>query len=260
MSHLEYDWQSPVWRHFVEDLGTISSTVRYDERGFGLSDWDVEDFSFESRVADLEAVVDDVGLQRFALLGMAQGGPVSIAYAHRHPERVSRLILHGTYAARMPNPTQEERELTEAFLQLIQVGWARPESEFRRVFTSIMIPGASEEQMTWLDALQRMCTSTRNAVASHRERQGVDVSALLDELDLPTLVLHARGDRMVAFADGRDLACRIPNARLVALDSPHHILLGDEPAWRLSCTRSPRSCAPMRRSPCCAQRRKRSLR
>lgn len=229
LSHLQYDWQSPVWRHFVEQLGGLAATVRFDERGYGLSDWDVDDFSFDARVADLEAVVDDAGLDRFALLGMAQGGQVSIAYAARHPERVTRLILFGSFAAKIVKP--EDVELERAFEQLIRAGWARPESEFRRVFTSMMIPSATPEQMTWVDALQKMATSTDNAIAARRGREGVDVGPLLADLDLPVLVLHARGDRVVDFDDGRDLAARIPGARFVALDSDNHILLADEPAW-----------------------------
>jgi pimeloyl-ACP methyl ester carboxylesterase/DNA-binding CsgD family transcriptional regulator len=229
LSHLQFDWESPVWRHWVEQFGRISTMVRYDERGFGLSDWEVDDFSFEARVADLEAVVDDAGLERFALLGMAQGGQVAIAYAARHPERVTRLILHSCYAAMVPDP--EAAQMEEAFVQLIKVGWARPESEFRRVFTSLMIPGATQEQMTWLDALQRVATSTSNAVRSREERKGIDVTDLLARLTVPTLVLHARRERMNPFEDGRNLAARIPNARLAALDSANHILLEDEPAW-----------------------------
>ena len=229
LSHLQFDWESPVWRHWVEQLGKISTMVRYDERGFGLSDWAVDDFTFEARVADLEAVVDDAGLERFALLGMAQGGQVAVAYAARHPERVTRLLLHSCYASMIPSP--EEAEMEAAFVQLIKVGWARPESEFRRVFTSLMIPGATPEQMTWLDALQRVATSTRNAVKAREQRRGVDVTELLSELNLPTLVLHARQERMNRFEEGRNLAARIPNARLAALDSANHILLEDEPAW-----------------------------
>jgi len=229
LSHLQFDWESPVWRHWVEQLGKISTMVRYDERGFGLSDWEVDDFSFDARIADLEAVVDDAGLERFALLGMAQGGQVAIAYAARHPERVSRLILHSCYAAMLPDPGAAEME--EAFVQMIKVGWARPESEFRRVFTSLMIPGATQEQMTWLDALQRVATSTSNAVRSREARKGIDVTDLLTQLNIPTLVLHARQERMNRFEDGRNLAARIPNARLAALDSANHILLADEPAW-----------------------------
>jgi pimeloyl-ACP methyl ester carboxylesterase/DNA-binding CsgD family transcriptional regulator len=231
LSHLQYDWQSPVWRHFLEFLGTVATVVRYDERGFGLSDWDVDDFSLEARVADLEAVVDRVGLDRFALLGMTKTGHVAVAYAARHPERVSRLLLHGCNADSPVPPTAEGRELAATFLQMIKVGWARPDNTFRRVFTSMLIPGATEEQMLWVDALQRMSTSPRNAVASMRTANETDVTALLPDLDVPTLVVHARGDRVRPFAHGRRLATAIPGARLVALDSDNHVLLADEPAW-----------------------------
>lgn len=229
LSHLEFDWQSPVWRHFLLDLGRFCTVVRYDERGFGMSDWDVRDFSLQARVADLEAVVDAAGLDRFVMVGMSQGGPVAITYASRHPGQLTRLVLYGTYAAM--NPDDEALELERTFQQMIKVGWARPDSTFRRVFTSLLIPGASEEQAGWLDALQARATSTENALRSRAARMNADVRDLLATLTLPTLVLHARGDRMNDFADGRELAARIPGARLVTLDSDNHITLADEPAW-----------------------------
>lgn len=231
LSHLEFDWQSPVWRHFLLDLGRFATVVRYDERGFGMSDRDVADYGLEARVADLEAVADAAGLGRFALLGMSQGGPVSITYATRHPQRLTRLVLYGTYAAAMRRDDPEAAELEKTFQQMIKVGWARPDSTFRRVFTNLMIPGASEEQAGWLDALQARATSTENAVRSRAERMQADVVALLPDVATPTLVLHARRDRMVDFTDGRGLAARIPRARLVALDSDNHITLAEEPAW-----------------------------
>ncbi|MET0864699.1 MAG: alpha/beta fold hydrolase [Nakamurella sp.] len=230
LSHLEYDLESPVWKHFVRDLGDVATTIRYDERGFGLSDWQVPDFSFESRISDLEAVIEASGFEKFALLGMAQGGPVAVAYTHRHPERVSRLILHGSYTA-SAGPTQETAQLEEAFTRMIEVGWARPEGRFRRVFTDMLMPGATPEQMSWVDDLMRVSTSTENAVAFRQQRMDVDVSPLLPDLDLPTLVLHARGDQMNELAAGRMLAAGIPGARLVTLESNNHILLADEPAW-----------------------------
>jgi pimeloyl-ACP methyl ester carboxylesterase/DNA-binding CsgD family transcriptional regulator len=196
-----------------------------------MSDRAISDFSFEQRIADLEAVVDAAGLERFPLLGMAQGGQVAIAYAARHPERVSRLILHSCYATMMT--TAEDEAMEAAFVQLIKVGWARPESEFRRVFTSMMIPGATPEQMTWLDDLQRVCTSADNAVAFRAARYGIDVSGIATELDVPTLVLHAREERVNRFEEGLHLASLIPGARLVPLDSVNHILLGHEPAFQV---------------------------
>ncbi|MFF5287822.1 alpha/beta fold hydrolase [Paractinoplanes globisporus] len=229
LSHLQYDWQSPVWRHFLDDLGRIATVIRYDERGHGLSDWQVDDFSLTARVGDLEAVVASAGFERFALLGMSQGGPVAIAYAAAHPERLTRLILFGAYAARRRSP--EDDEMFEAFTSLIRVGWARPQSTFRRVFTNLLIPGADETQMQWVDALQRMSTSTENAYQFRVQRQNEDVTALLPQVTAPTLVLHALGDETVGFAEGRLIATTIPGASLVPLDSRNHILLAGEPAW-----------------------------
>jgi pimeloyl-ACP methyl ester carboxylesterase/DNA-binding CsgD family transcriptional regulator len=231
LSHLQYDWQSPVWRHFLSDLGEVATVVRYDERGHGLSDWDVHDFGLEARIADIEAVVDDAGLDRFALMAMSQGGPPSIAYAVRHPERVSRLIFYGSYAAAFRDPTPEELELDETFERLIKVGWARPDSAFRRVFTSLMIPGATEEQMRWLDELQRVAVSAENALVARRQRKRADTIDLLPQVNAPTLVLHSRHDRMNDFEGSRLLASMVAGARLVVLESSNHIVLGDEPAW-----------------------------
>jgi pimeloyl-ACP methyl ester carboxylesterase/DNA-binding CsgD family transcriptional regulator len=231
LSHLQYDWQSPVWRHFVSDFGEMATIVRYDERGHGMSDWDVDDFGLEARVADLEAVVDHAGLDQFALMAMSQGGPVAIAYAARHPERVTRLAFYNSYAAAYRDPTPEDLELRAAFDQLLKVGWARPDSVFRRVFTSLMIPGATEEQMRWLDELQRVSVSAENAIAARRQRSQANMVDLLPQLDTPTLVIHSRHDQMIKFEEGRFLASMIPRARLLALDSSNHILLEDEPAW-----------------------------
>lgn len=230
LSHLEFDWQSPVWRHFLLDLGQFATVIRYDERGYGMSDWDVQDFGLEARVADLTAVVDAAGLDRFALVGMSHGGPVALTYATRHRDRLSRLVLYGTSAGGLRRGL-DGAEMEEAFLQLIKVGWARRDSIFRRVFTSLMIPGATEEQARWLDALQARSTSADNAMRSLAARMRVDSSALLPGLTAPALVIHARDDQMVDFALGRELAAGIPDARLVTLDSDNHITLADEPAW-----------------------------
>ncbi|HEX5086531.1 MAG TPA: alpha/beta fold hydrolase [Nocardioides sp.] len=229
LSHLQHDWESPVWRHFLDELGRFVTLVRYDERGYGLSDWDVTDFSLESRIGDLEAVAEDAGLGRFALMGMAQGGPPAIAYAHRHPERVTRLLFYGSYAGAGDDP--EVRERLAAFAALIRVGWARPQHHFRRLFTSMMIPGASDEQMRWLDELQRVSTSATTASTALLERSRASCVDLLPELDLPTLVLHSLRDQMNDFEYSRQLATSIAGARLVPLDSDNHIVLGDEPAW-----------------------------
>lgn len=248
LSQLQHDWASPVWRHFLDDLGEIAEVVRYDERGFGLSDWDVTDFSLERRLRDLEILVETTGLERFAVLGMSGGAPVALAYAHRHPERVTRLVLYGGMARGANLPDEEDEVVEEAFLAMIRAGWARPDSTFRRVFTTAFIPGATEEQMVWMDELQRTSTNTENAVCSRVARHQVDVTPLLPELTVPTLVLHARGDR-VAPDTGAALAAAIPDARLVLLDSRNHVLLADEPAWPVFRDEVERFLAPDRVTP-----------
>ena len=231
LSHLQFDWQSPVWRHYLVELGRIATVIRYDERGYGLSDRKVTDHSLQARVADLEAVADDAGIERFAMLAMAQGGPVAIEYAARHPERLTRLIFYGSFAGDQLATAPEDVELYETMGAMIRVGWSRPTSEFRRVFTSMMIPGGTEEQMRWIDDLQRMAVDAETAMLARSHRLVTDSSARLSQLELPTLVLHSRGDRAQPYQRGRDLAARISGARLVALESINHIVLADEPAW-----------------------------
>ena len=231
LSQLQYDWASPVWQHFLRDLGRFATVIRYDERGHGLSDWDVDDYSLEARIGDLEAVADDAGFDHFALMAMSQGGPPAIEYAVRHPERLTRLLFYGSSAALRHDPTPQEQELFDMFDQMVRIGYGREDSVFRRVFTSLMIPGATEEQKRWLDDLQRVATSADNAYAARLGRANADTRHLLADLDVPTLVLHGRGDQVVPFKKGRYLAASIPGARLVALESNNHIVLGDEVAW-----------------------------
>ena len=232
LSHLEYDWASPVWRHYLTALGRVATVIRFDERGFGMSERNVDDFDLDLRVADLAAVVDHAGLTTFALMAMAQGGPTGVRYVTENPGRVSRLVCVDTFAAKGLMPRTEDDGLLEgAFEAMIAAGWDRTDPMFRRVFTQQMIPGASEEQMVWMDDLHRRSASARTALAARRQRSHDNVVDLLAQVDVPTLVTHSRGDRMVRFENGRLLASTIPGARLVALDSSNHILLEDEPAW-----------------------------
>jgi pimeloyl-ACP methyl ester carboxylesterase/DNA-binding CsgD family transcriptional regulator len=231
LSHLQYDWHSPVWRHFLDQLGRFATVVRYDERGFGLSDWSVEDFSLAARLGDLEAIVAATGLARFAMLGMSGGSAVAMAYAIAHPERLSRLILYGTVCGEPVTFSPEEWPEEETYRSMIRVGWAKEDPAFRRVFTTTFIPDATEEQMRWLDELQRVAVSAGNAYAARHERNKANATHLLERVSVPTLVLHSRDDRMNAFDEARLLASSIPGARLVPLESSNHILLADEPAW-----------------------------
>jgi len=232
LNHLEYDWQSPVWRHLLHGLARDHRLIRYDERGNGLSDWEVEDISFEAFVSDLETVVDAAGIERFPLLGISQGCAVSIAYAVRHPERVSRLILYGGYAkGRLKRGSQANREEEAALAILIRQGWGQENPAFRQIFTSLFIPDATPEQAQWFNDLQRITTSPENAVRIRRAIGEIDVSDLLSQVAAPTLVLHCRDDAVGPFDLGRRMAAGIPGARFVALEGRNHMMLEDEPAW-----------------------------
>ena len=235
MSHLEFDWRSPVWRHWIAELSRDHTLVRYDERGCGLSDRDVQvqDYSVDTWVRDLESVVDALELERFPLLGISQGGPVAIAYAVRHPERVSKLILYGAYlkgrAARAT--TQDEIDENEALITLSRLWWGRDDSSFLQIFARRFVPEGSAEHQRWFNDLCRVSTSAENAARFRRAFSQIDVAHLLDKLSLPVIVLHAIDDQSVPIEQGRMLAAGITGAKFVPLNSKNHVLLEDEPAW-----------------------------
>ena len=234
LSHLEYDWNSPVWRHWLTGLASSRTLVRYDERGCGLSDWNVADFSLDAWVLDLETVVDALGLARFPLLGISHGAAIAIAYTVRHPEKVSRLILYGGYArGRLHRElTPSQREEREVMLQLIKVGWGKEHPAFRQVFSMLFLPEGTPEQIHAFNELERISTTPEIAARIISGFQTIDVRALAKQVTQPTLVLHAKDDLRAPFEEGRLLAALIPNARLVPLESKNHILLAGEPAWQ----------------------------
>jgi class 3 adenylate cyclase/pimeloyl-ACP methyl ester carboxylesterase len=231
MTHIEFDFESPVWRQLYRELSRDNTFYRYDARGNGLSDREVT-VSFEHLVDDLEAVVDAAGIDRFALLGISQGCAVSIAYAVRHPERISHLILLGGFAVgwKKRARTELEKEAGDAMLTLMRIGWGQENAAFRQMFTSQFIPGASKEQADWFNELQRVSTSPADAVRTFIANGEVDVTSLLSKVNAPTLVMHARHDARVPFESGRRLAAGIPGARFVPLESHNHIMLEGEAA------------------------------
>ena len=234
LNHLEFDWRSPIWRHLIGELSKDRLLVRYDERGNGLSDWDVDELSLDAFVHDLELVVDTLGLERFALLGISQGCAVSIAYSIRHPERVTRMILHGGYATGWRIRSKPgDTAWREGLLAMTRDGWGRDTPAFRQVFASLYIPRGTPEEIQWWSDLQRISTSPENAVRLMETLSAIDVRELLPQVTVPTLVTHCRGDAVVPFASGEELARKIPGARFVALESANHLVLGHEPAWQV---------------------------
>jgi pimeloyl-ACP methyl ester carboxylesterase len=234
LTHVQHDWESPIWQPWLRELGSRYRVVRYDERGCGLSDWDASDFSFDAWVSDLEAVVDGARLNRFALLGMSQGAPVAISYAVRHPERVSHLVILGGYlkgwAKRPMTETQREERL--ASLTLMRLGWGRDNPTFRRLFTFDFVPDGDEDVLRAYDRLMRLTTSAANAVRFEEAFGQIDVEEIAPLVRVPTLVLHLDDDRVVPFEWGPRIAAAIPGAQFVQLHGRNHVLRPDEPAWQ----------------------------
>jgi pimeloyl-ACP methyl ester carboxylesterase/DNA-binding winged helix-turn-helix (wHTH) protein len=232
LSHLELDAGSPVWKHWLARLSRDHCLIRYDARGNGLSDWNPPTIRFSDFVSDLGIVFDAAGVQRAPLLGISQGASASVAYAAQNPERVSALILIGGCARgwrvkRHPKLT----ERIEALMILMRQGWGTEYPAFRHIFTTSFFPAAEKEQMDWFNELQRQTTSPTNAAELLSALGDVDVREDLPRLDVPTLVVHSRGDTVVPIKDGIELAAGIRGARFIELDSKNHILLEGEPAW-----------------------------
>lgn len=234
LTHLEYEWESPVWKHWIQFFSANCRFVRYDERGCGMSDWDAGTLTLDQWTADLERIVEAAAPDRpFTLLGISQGAAACIRYAIEHPERVARLILYGGYAHGAFKRGSGASEATyRAMIDLARVAWGQENAAFRQVFTSRFIPGGSHEQLDWFNELCLRCTNGETAARLFEARATVDIMDLLPKVRTPTLVLHACNDAVVQIEEGRLLATAIPGAQFIELDSRNHVLLEHEPAWQ----------------------------
>jgi DNA-binding winged helix-turn-helix (wHTH) protein/pimeloyl-ACP methyl ester carboxylesterase len=232
LNHLEFEWRSPIWAHWVAEFTKHHTLYRYDERGNGLSDWNVNDFSFPCWERDFEELIDTINVDKFALLGISQGGAVAISYAARHPERVSKLIVYGAFARGwMLRNTPGELERRNALLTLVKFGWGKDNPVFRQLWTNIFMPDATREEAEWFNELQRKTTSPENAYELLRAGGKINVVELLPLVQCPTLVLHCRHDSAVPIAEGRLIASQIPGAKFVELPSRNHLVTPREAAW-----------------------------
>lgn len=232
MTHLDYERESPVWRHWVRELSRANQLVRYDQRGCGLSDREFAGVpTLDTFVDDLASVVDAAGLERFTLLGVSGGGPTAIEYAARYPERVSHLVLYGTYARGRYRRGAEEAEQSRVLIDLMRVGWGGAEPAFRQVFSSIYIPSAGEAEKRWYDEMQQASSTGEMAARLWLSRSDTDITETARRVRQPALVLHARHDHAVPHEAGRQLAALLPDAHFVTLESDNHILQEGEPAW-----------------------------
>jgi len=231
LTHLEFDWESPVWRHWLEGLGRTNTVIRYDLRGCGMSDRDAGELSLERWVSDLGTVIDAAGVERASLLGMSGGAAIALAYAARTPDRVERVVAYGGWASGAFLRLDEERR--KAFRAVMHTGWAEPNPAFRRLFTMMFLPEGTPEQMAWYDELQLRSATPEMAVRLYDALAETEATGLVPRVAAPTLVLHSRGDLVVPFEEGRRIAAAVPTARLIPLDSRNHLLLAEEPAWRV---------------------------
>lgn len=235
MTHIEHDMDSPVWRHWLRELTRNHTLARFDIRGSGLSDRDVNEQTLEAWVRDVEAVVDSLGWRRFPILGVCQGAAIAVLYAVRHPERVTHLVLynayaHGAFAEGMAGYRVEE---AETLARMIEVGWARRTGAFREVFARLLSPSDAADQISWWDELQRLTADRAMAARLWRGFHEIDIRDLLPQVHCPTLAAHVKGDSMVPFEAGRDLAGRIPHCRFLPLEGRNHILQPRDPGWRM---------------------------
>lgn len=234
LTHLEYEWESPVWKHWIQFFSEHNRFVRYDERGCGMSDWQGGALTLDRWTDDLESVIDAAKpAAPVTLLGISQGAAACIHFAIRHPERVARLILYGGYVhGAFSRGTPENQLAYRAMIDLARAAWAQDNPTFRQVFTSRFIPGGTQEQLEWFNDLCLKTTSGEIAAALLEARGSMDISASLSAVRTPTLVLHGRNDEVVPVAEGRLLAGGIRGAEFVELDSRNHVLLEHEPAWQ----------------------------
>jgi pimeloyl-ACP methyl ester carboxylesterase len=231
LNHLDFEWKTPLRRQWLSEVMQHNTLVRYDQRGSGLSDWNVSDFSFERTVRDFEELVDAIGLEKFSILGGCQGAAVGIAYAVRHPERVTRLIINGTFANGWPAPGPGAQEHLEAMLTLIRSGWGRDNPAFRQLWTTLFRPDADSEEAFWLNELQRISSSPENAARMIAEFPNIKILDMLPKISCPTLVLHSRDDGAVPVQEGKLIAARIRGARFVELLSRSHMVAPGDAGW-----------------------------
>jgi pimeloyl-ACP methyl ester carboxylesterase/DNA-binding CsgD family transcriptional regulator len=237
LTHLEYEWESPVWKHWIQFFSAQYRFVRYDERGCGMSDWKVGTLSLDQWTADLESIIEAARpASPVTLLGISQGAAACIHYAIQHPERVARLILYGGYAhGAFKRGTPAQVSAHRAMIELVRVACGHDNPTFRQVFTSRFIPGGSREQLDWFNDLCLKSAVGETAALLFEARAAVDIEELLPQVRTPTLVLHARNDEVVPISEGRLLAGGIPGSEFVELDSSNHVLLEREPAWQRFC-------------------------
>ncbi len=232
LNHIEYEWQAPFWGPFLAEFARTNRLVRFDQRGNGLSDWEVDSISMDAMIEDMEAVVAASGLERFALIGISQGAAFSVQYAAKHPEQVSCLILYGGYMrGRMKRGDRETEALYRTSTVMIREGWGSTNPAYRHFFTTGYIPDAPSEVQDSFDELQRISGNAENVTRIWEMNATLDMTAVARQIRVPTLILHNRDDRMVPVAEGQLAARLIPGAQFVELPGANHVAIEGDPCF-----------------------------
>jgi class 3 adenylate cyclase/pimeloyl-ACP methyl ester carboxylesterase len=230
MTHLEWDWEAPSYRDYLAHLTRNFTVIRYDQRGNGMSDWDDVDIVFDRMVDDMECVINQYNYDKVAILGMSQGASVAISYAKRYPEKVSHLILNGGFArGRRSRGNEKDHAESEALVNIIRHGWAAENPAFRQTLTSLFMPDATPEEVNWFNDFQKACGPGENMARFREMFDEMDISSLLQDILIPTLIVHSDEDAIAPLSEGKFLASRIPDARFVKLKSKNHMMFGNEP-------------------------------
>ncbi len=232
LNHLEYDWSSPIWGPVLQGISRRNTLVRFDQRGNGLSDWDVAEISETAIQDDMDAVVAASGLTRFAMLAISQGCAMAVRYGVRHPQRLRCIVMLAGFArGALKRGSAQQNALHGATTEIIRSAWGDSNPAYRHLFTENFIPDASAAQKAGFDELQRIASSAQNAARINDMNANVDVSDLARTLKVPVLVMHCQGDKRVPLEEGRRLAALIPGARFLMLPGNNHALVPGTPAY-----------------------------
>ncbi|HTV28393.1 MAG TPA: alpha/beta fold hydrolase [Xanthobacteraceae bacterium] len=234
IGHLELDWRSPFTAPIIASIADKYRLIRFDQRGNGLSDWDVGEISFERFVDDLECIFDAARVERAPIIAISQGGAIAAAFAARCPARVSAIVMIGAFVrGRNKRSSKRELEQAQALRAMMAAGWDDEYPSLRDLLANVIVPTASEEERRLVAEDMRRIISPENVARFREAVDEIDVAALLGDIACPCLVLHCRGDRMQPVEQGRAFAAGLPNARFIAYDSPNHIPVESDPIWPL---------------------------
>jgi class 3 adenylate cyclase/pimeloyl-ACP methyl ester carboxylesterase len=232
ISHLELDWRNPGFAPLLTAITEKWRLVRFDQRGNGLSDWDVDEIQFERFVDDLECIFDAAQVEQAPIIALSQGGAIASAFAARSPARVSAIVMIGAFVqGRTKRPSK--RELAQALRAMMAAGWNDEYPSLRDLVANVLMPTASEEERRQVAEDMRRIISPQNVARFREAVDNIDITALLGDVACPCLVLHCSGDRMQPVEQGRAFAAGLPNARFIAYDSPNHTPVESDPVWPL---------------------------